>query len=107
VTGSRRLSDDNKDGARMATNSLSFKVSPEGVVPGLKEALAKLNGAQCEVVLDFSSVLRIGPKALRAMESLASAADEKASKVVLCGVNVSVYRVLKLMQLARRFSFLT
>ena len=57
--------------------------------------------------LDFSSVRRIDPSALREMEELASIADDKAIKVVLRGVNIDIYRVLKLMRLAPRFSFLT
>jgi hypothetical protein len=36
------------------------------------------------------------------MENLATTADEKAAKVVLRGVNVDVYKVLKLMKLAPR-----
>jgi hypothetical protein len=39
------------------------------------------------------------------MEEFASAADEKSVKVVLCGVNVGAYKVLKLAKLASRFSF--
>ena len=35
-----------------------------------------------------------------------SIADEKGVKVVLRGVNVDVYKVLKLVKLASRFSFL-
>jgi anti-anti-sigma regulatory factor len=71
----------------------------------LQEALGKLDSAGGELVLDFSSVRRIDPSALRAMEKLAAMADEKAVKVALCGVNVDVYRVLKLVKLTRRFSF--
>jgi hypothetical protein len=41
------------------------------------------------------------------MENLAKSADDKATKVVLRGVNVDIYKVLKLMKLTRRFSFLT
>ena len=62
---------------------------------------------QGEVVLDFSSVRRIDPSALRAMEKLAGIADDKAVKVVLRGVNVDIYKVLKLVKLTPRFSFLT
>jgi anti-anti-sigma regulatory factor len=58
------------------------------------------------VVLDFSSVRRIDPNALRAMEKLAGLADGKAVKVVLRGVNVDIYKVLKLVKLTSRFSFL-
>ena len=38
------------------------------------------------------------------MEKLAGSADKKAVKVVLRGVNVAVYKVLKLMRLEARFS---
>ena len=48
---------------------------------------------------------RIDSSALRALEEFARIADEKAVKVVLRGVNVDVYKVLKLVKLTRRFSF--
>jgi anti-anti-sigma regulatory factor len=41
---------------------------------------------------------------LRALEGLADAADEKSVKVVLCGLNVDIYKVLKLARLSPRFS---
>ena len=73
----------------------------------LQEAREKLDSAEGDVCLDFSSVRRIDPSALRAMEELAGLADEKAVKVVLRGVNVDIYKVLKLVKLTSRFSFLT
>ena len=39
------------------------------------------------------------------MEDFASTAESKGVKVVLCGVSVSIYKVLKLVNLASRFSF--
>jgi anti-anti-sigma regulatory factor len=45
--------------------------------------------------------------ALRALEQLAIAAEDRAAKIWLCGVNVEVYKVLKLVKLGPRFSFLT
>jgi anti-anti-sigma regulatory factor len=57
------------------------------------------------VVLDFSSVRRIDPSVLRAMEEFAGKADNKGVKVVLRGVNVDVYKVLTLVNLTSRFSF--
>ena len=53
----------------------------------------------------FLRVLRVDPSAMRAMEEFANAADDKAVKVALRGVNVDVYKVLKLVKLASRFSF--
>ena len=41
------------------------------------------------------------------MEQLASLADDKAVKIGLRGVNVDIYKVLKLVKLAPRFCFLT
>ena len=75
------------------------------MVLALHEAEEKLESAEGEVVLDFSSVRRVDPSAIRAMEEFANAADDKGVKVVLRGVNVDVYKVLKLVKLASRFSF--
>lgn len=55
--------------------------------------------------MDFSSVGRIDSSAIRALEGFADAADDKGVKVVLCGVNVDVYKVLKLVKLGSRLSF--
>jgi anti-anti-sigma regulatory factor len=90
----------------MATNPLVLKIDGEHVVPALEEAGEKLPGGEGEVVLDFSSVLRVDPAALRAMEEFAGKAEHKSVKVVLRGVNVGVYRVLKEMRMVRRFCFL-
>ena len=68
---------------------------------------AKLDSTKAEAVLDFSSVQRIDAKAIRAMEELAGLADAKAVKIGLRGVNVEIYKVLKLVKLAPRFSFVT
>jgi anti-anti-sigma regulatory factor len=83
-----------------------LKLDGESVAQGLQEVRKKLDSAKGEVVLDFSSVRRIDPIALRAMEELAGLADDKAVKLVLRGVNVDAYKVLKLVKLAARFSFL-
>ena len=91
----------------MAMIAVWHKVDGENVVAALQEAGEKLNGAEGEVLLDFSSVRRIDAGALREMEKLAATADGKAVKIVLCGVNVGIYKVLKLMKLAPRFSFRT
>ena len=89
----------------MATN-VWLGIDADNAVHALQEALAKLDDAGGEMNLDFSSVRRIDAGALGALEKLAGAADAKAVKIVLGGVNVEVYKVLKLMKLAPRFSFL-
>lgn len=82
-----------------------LNVKQEHIVSTLQDAGSKLDGAGGEVMLDFVSVHRIDSSALRAMEEFAGIADEKAVKVVLRGVNVHVYKVLKLVKLAPRFSY--
>ena len=89
----------------MAMNAVFLKIEETRVVPALREAGEKLDGAEGEVVLDFSSVRRIDSNALPAIEELARIADEKSAKVALRGVNIDVYKVLKLVKLSRRFSF--
>jgi anti-anti-sigma regulatory factor len=89
-----------------ATIAAWLKIDEECIVHGLENAGQQLDDAEGEMVLDFSSVCRIDPSALREMEKLADVADVKAVKVGLRGVNIDVYKVLKLVKLAPRFSFL-
>ena len=86
-------------------NAVFLKIDETRVIPALREAGEKLDGTEGEVALDFSSVHRIDSSALRAMEELAQIASEKNVKVALRAVNVDVYKVLKLVKLTRRFSF--
>ncbi len=89
----------------MSVIAVWIKIDEERVVEGLQEAGEKLDSAEGEVVVDFSSVGRIDSSAIRALEGFADAADDKGVKVVLCGVNVDVYKVLKLVKLGSRLSF--
>jgi anti-anti-sigma regulatory factor len=82
-----------------------LKIDEERVAAALQEAEEKLDSAEAEIVLDFSSVRRIDTKAVRALQEFAAAADAKAVKVSLRGVQVDVYKVLKLVKLTSRFSF--
>lgn len=91
----------------MSTNGVWVKVDGERVVHALQEAREKLGSVQGELVLDFSSVHRIDPESLRAMECLADTVDGNRTKVVLRGVNIDIYKVLKLMKLSPRFAFRT
>jgi anti-anti-sigma regulatory factor len=74
-------------------------------VPVLQELGQKLDRAGNELVLDFSAVRWIDSRVVRAMDELAQQADEKAVRIVLRGVNVDVYKVLKLVRLTPRLSF--
>lgn len=89
----------------MAMIALFLNIDQERVVLDLQEAGGSLDCSQGEAVLDFSSVRRIDSSVLQAMEEFVRVADEKAVKIVLRGVNVDVYKVLKLVKLAHRFSF--
>jgi anti-anti-sigma regulatory factor len=73
----------------------------------LNKAFSKLEGAEGEVVLDFSSIRRIPPAGLHALEKLAAKSEDKPAKFVLRGVNVDVYKVLKLARLSGRFGFVS
>ncbi|MFZ1137399.1 MAG: STAS domain-containing protein [Candidatus Korobacteraceae bacterium] len=81
-----------------------YKLDGEKVTQALSDARENLNNTGSEVTLDFSGVRRIDPKGLAAMEDLASAAAAKSVKIVLRGVNVDVYKVLKLARVAPRFT---
>jgi len=83
------------------------KVSGDSVTQSLQQARDNLNGAEGEVLLDFEAVRRIDPSGLRAVEALADTADQKSVKVALRGVNVAVYKVLKLARLSPRFVFVS
>ena len=89
----------------MATIAEFFKIDGDRVAECIHEAHVQLDTARDQTTLDFSSVLRISPKDLRAMEELVERADNQSVKVVLCGVNVDIYKVLKLVKLTPRFSF--
>ncbi len=90
----------------MTVNALWLKIDPERLTGTLQEAAGNLNPSEPEVALDFSAVRRIDSAGLQALTALADKAQQLAVHIVLCGVNVDVYKVLKLMKLAARFSFL-
>lgn len=90
----------------MAAIAERHEISEKRVVPALEDALQKLDTADHEMVLDFSSLRRVDARAIRELESLAAAAEGKGVKIVLRGTSTEVYKVLKLMKLAPRFSFL-
>jgi len=89
----------------MAMIAVWHKVDGEHAAQNLEEAREKLNDAEGEVLLDFSGVRRIDPRGLRAIEDFANTADQKSVRVALRGVNVDVYKVLKLARLTPRFAF--
>jgi anti-anti-sigma regulatory factor len=91
----------------MATIVPMLRVDGERIAQSIEEVREKLDGADHQLVLDFSAVGRLNPGAVTAMKTLAGTAEGKTVRVVLHGVNVNAYKVLKLADLAKRFSFAT
>lgn len=90
----------------MTTNRVSLNVDPECLVLQI-EAAETLKRAEGELVLDFSSVVRIDSRAALAMERLVDLASQTSRKIELRAVNTSIYRTLKLLKLAQRFTVLS
>ena len=89
----------------MSKNAVWVKVEEERVIHALQLAKEQLSNGGGEVVLDFSAVRRLDPSAVNALEELTQTVNGSV-KLVLGGVNVDVYKVLKLVKLAPHFSFL-
>lgn len=89
----------------METIAMWLEMDQKNVRRTLQEAGEKLADVQGEIILDFSSVLRVDPAALQAIEQFTAMAADKSVRVVLRGVNFGVYKVLKLVRLASRFTF--
>jgi ABC-type transporter Mla MlaB component len=89
----------------MSTIATFVKIDGKRVADGLQEAQSMLDSSSSETVLDFGSVLRVQPKDLAALEELLRVADDRGVKIELRGVNVGIYKVLKLARLASRFGF--
>ncbi len=89
----------------MAMIAMPLNMDEKRFALTLRQAGEMLNGADGEAILDFSSVRRIDSDALHALEEFARIAGEQGIKVVLRGVNIDVYKVLKLVKLTRRLSF--
>lgn len=87
------------------TSPAYIPVVDKDTLRALREARDKLSDSAGELVLDFSAVNRVNPADLQALEELARTAEEKTCVVALHGINVEVYKVLKLAKLTSRFSF--
>jgi anti-anti-sigma regulatory factor len=90
----------------MTTEDIPLNIDDaSGLAAALDLEAAHLDAGEPELVLDFSAVSRIDTGALTALENLLRAAGEKGIRVSLRGVNVAVYKVLKLTKVAQRLSF--
>jgi anti-anti-sigma regulatory factor len=82
-----------------------IKIDADRISASMQDAAAKLQTSQGEVVLDFSAVQRIDAGSLMVMEKITDVAGERKVRIILRGVNVDVYKVLKLAKLTSRFIF--
>lgn len=89
----------------MTSVATYYKIDGEHIAETLKQAREKLTSEHGELLLDFSDVLRMDTTGLHAMENMAAAAEERSVTFTLRGVNVGVYKVLKLARLTSRFTF--
>ena len=87
------------------TTPVSFEVDEEKIAQQVKDVQEKLAGLGSEVLLDFFFAQQLDTDGLKALEELAVAAQSAGVKVVLRGINVDVYKVLKLAGLDARFVF--
>ncbi len=85
--------------------AVSLKLEEIGLATALQGAETTLDGTEGEVTLDFAAVNRIDSHALQALEDFARTARAKDIPVVIRGINVAVYKVLKLAKLASQFTF--
>ena len=89
----------------MTTNGTWLKIDEKRAMLDLQAAVNSLDRADSELVIDCSGVRRLDPREVEALEDLANQAEGRQVRVVLHGVNVDVYKVLRLVKLAPRFSF--
>ena len=89
----------------MPNTPVSQKVELQNLAAVLEEAARNLERNPGDVELDFSSMHRIDTLALRALERLALMGEQKTARIVLRGVNVEIYKTLKLAKLTQQFSF--
>ena len=90
----------------MTVNSACLEIDPVCVELILRtKAVDMVNSAEGEVVLDFSSVLRIDAAAATAFGDLAGLAAQRSVRIVLRSVNIRIYKALNLLKLVRSFTF--
>ena len=89
----------------METNTAFLIIDEGNLISGFGKAGETLDGANQQLGVDLSCVRRIDSAGLNAIQYFAHLADETKVKVVLRGVNVNVYKVLKLARLTRHFLF--
>jgi anti-anti-sigma regulatory factor len=93
--------------ADMSTVPVFLKIDADRVRDSLQGAIGRMQSTENEAVLDFSSVRRIDASDLEMMQELANMAEARGVKLAVCGVNVKIYKVLKLARISPRLGFVT
>jgi len=89
----------------MPVRSVLVEMEKTQLAAALRRTIEMLNGGDSEAMLDFSPVDHVDASELKSLERLAQIAGEKSVRITLRGVNVAVYKALKLANLTERFSF--
>ncbi len=76
---------------------------PEGGDAFVQQTVSRLQkGKVAGLVLDMGRVEYAGPKALRALEAVAQAAEDAGAEILLDGVRSPVYKALQMARLGPR-----
>jgi anti-anti-sigma regulatory factor len=89
----------------MAISPAIVNIDQQCATAALDQANKRLGAAEKELLVDFSSVRRVSAADLQRLAEFANAAKSKNVEVLLRGVNVDVYKALKLTKLTREFGF--
>jgi anti-anti-sigma regulatory factor len=89
----------------MVAGPVVVNIDEQRLALALEQAAQQLESGVKDVTVDFSSVRRIDAGHARKLEGLAH--SEKGVKIVLRGVNVDVYKTLKLLKLTNHFLFVS
>ena len=89
----------------MPVSSILLEMDKTQLGTVLERAIGMLGGSDSELTLDFTSVDRVGPDDLKLLEKVGTVAAGKSARVVLRGINVRIYKALKIANLTERFGF--
>ena len=90
----------------MGTVAMLVNLEDGTLAAALEEVSGRLENGGRHLVLDFSSVERLSTAEVHAIDEFTRTADEKGVKVIIRGLDVELYRALKLAKLPVRLSLI-
>jgi ABC-type transporter Mla MlaB component len=87
------------------TVAIVLKMEESTAASTLLENRAGLGACGADVVLDFAAMRRIDTATVAALQEFSRAASQQNVRMVLRGVSVDIYKVLKLVKLTAPLSF--